>query len=171
MAGRLAVELSAKPDYLQFRIVGADDEGRELVRVDRSGANNAVRIVPEQELQKKGGKDYMAATMALRDGEIYESPIDVNREHGVIERPLTPVLRLATPIYSDDGIPIGALIVNMDMRPIFDRIRSGNTAGALSTSSMSKATTCFIPTAAENSVSNLGGGIAFKMPTRLSLKC
>src|SRR5882757_7495743 len=37
IAGRLLAELEAKPAYAQFRIIGAEDGGREMVRVDRSG--------------------------------------------------------------------------------------------------------------------------------------
>jgi hypothetical protein len=51
---RLVVELGPKPAYSQFRLIGIDDGGRELVRVDRSGPNGAVRVVPDAELQRKG---------------------------------------------------------------------------------------------------------------------
>ncbi len=35
MASRYAAELAAKPSYRAFRIVGLDDGGRDIVRVDR----------------------------------------------------------------------------------------------------------------------------------------
>lgn len=129
MAKRFVAELSAKPLYLQFRIVGVDNGGRELVRVDRTGPSNSVRIVPDSELQQKGDREYMTATTALSVGEIYISPIDLNRENGAIERPLSPVLRVGAPIYADDGALFGALIINMDMRPVFGRIRASNVPG------------------------------------------
>mgnify|MGYP003693988979 CR=1 FL=1 len=53
LASRLAAELEAKPAYAMFRIIGLDDDGRELVRVDRAGPNETVRIVPEEELQRE----------------------------------------------------------------------------------------------------------------------
>src|SRR6476646_10059593 len=52
-AERLVAELRAKPEYAQFRIIGIDDGGRELIRIDRSGPNGAVRLVPDAELQQK----------------------------------------------------------------------------------------------------------------------
>lgn len=128
MASRYMAELSVKPLYLQFRLIGLRDGGRELVRVDRSGPNNSVRIVPDDELQHKGDTDYMAATMALQPGEVYISPINFNREHGEIVRPPVPVLRVATPIFSADGSPFGALVINMNMQPIFGRMRSSKSA-------------------------------------------
>jgi hypothetical protein len=53
LASRFAAELDAKPTYAMFRIIGLDDGGRELVRVDRNGPNRTVRIVPESGLQKR----------------------------------------------------------------------------------------------------------------------
>jgi hypothetical protein len=37
MAERLVAELKAKPSYAQFRILGIENGGREILRVDRSG--------------------------------------------------------------------------------------------------------------------------------------
>jgi hypothetical protein len=37
MAARFAIELASTPAYAQFRIMGIDDGGREIVRVDRKG--------------------------------------------------------------------------------------------------------------------------------------
>ena len=53
MAGRYAAELASKPAYSQFRIIGIDNGGREIVRVDRYGPSGAVRIVPDSELESK----------------------------------------------------------------------------------------------------------------------
>ena len=41
LASRLAAELEAKPTYALVRIIGFDDDGRELIRVDRAGPNDA----------------------------------------------------------------------------------------------------------------------------------
>src|SRR5947209_4982802 len=65
IANRLAAELEAKPAYAMFRIIGQDDDGREVVRVDRMGPNDTVRIVPEEELQKRGQRNYFQEAMLL----------------------------------------------------------------------------------------------------------
>jgi hypothetical protein len=62
---RLSAELDAKPAYSQFRIIGIENDGREVVRVDRSGPNGAVRIVPEAELQRKGDQPSFKNTIKL----------------------------------------------------------------------------------------------------------
>ena len=123
LLSRLVVELGAKPIYSQFRFIGIEDGGRELVRVDRSGPNGAVRVVPGAELQRKGERPYFKETIGLPENEIYVSPIDLNQERGAIEIPHVPTLRVATPIFAPDGKPYGVVVINVDMRPALDRIR------------------------------------------------
>ena len=65
LASRLAAELEAKPSYSMLRIIGVEDDGRELFRVDRQGPDGAVRIVPEAELQRRGDRDYFRETIRL----------------------------------------------------------------------------------------------------------
>ncbi len=124
IAERLSAELDAKPAYAQFRILGIENDGREIVRVDRSGPNGAVRIVPEAELQRKGDQAYFKDTIKLGAGEIHVSALDLNQENGITEPPHMPTLRVATPIFAPNGNPFGIIIVNVDMRPAFDRVRS-----------------------------------------------
>ncbi len=124
MAARYAAELAAKPNYLAFRIIGADD-GREIVRVDRSGPGNSVRVVPDAELQPRGDRDYVQATIRLAPGEVYVSPIDLSRDQqGMVATPHLPVLRVATPLQKPDGSLFGLVIINVDMRPTLTRIRA-----------------------------------------------
>jgi hypothetical protein len=44
---RIAADLAAKPAYAAFRFIGVEDGGREILRVDRSGPDGAIRIAPE----------------------------------------------------------------------------------------------------------------------------
>ena len=123
-AQRLLAELEAKPAYAQFRVIGIEDGGREIVRVDRSGPDHAIRLVPEAELQRKGDRGYFKDTISLPANAIYVSALDLNQENGVIEVPHVPTLRIATPLMGPDGKPFGIVIINIDMRPAFDRVRS-----------------------------------------------
>jgi PAS domain S-box-containing protein len=124
IASRLAAELEAKPTYAMFRIIGLDDDGRELVRVDRAGPDETVRIVPEEGLQKRNNRSYFQETIGLTPGQIYVSPLDLGRRNGLIEQVHRPTLRVATPIFADDGSLFGLFMINVDMRRAFDRIRS-----------------------------------------------
>ena len=124
MAERLLAELEAKPSYAQFRIIGIEDGGREILRIDHSGPNGAIRLVPDAELQRKGERPYFRDTISKGANEIYVSALDLNQENGVIETPHVPTLRIGTPLLGPDGKPFGIVIVNVDMRPALDRVRS-----------------------------------------------
>lgn len=132
IATRLAAEIEAKPSYGQFRIIGLDDDQRELVRVDRSGPNGSARIVPDGELTRKGERTYFQETIRLAPGEIYVSPLDLATRQGGTTTAYIPTLRVATPLFTPDGKPFGIIIANIDMRPALDRVRaSTNSGGAI----------------------------------------
>ena len=129
---RFEAELLAKPNYYQLRYIALDDGGRELVRVDRSGPGGSPRTVPDSELERNDGRIAFTETIRLPPGGVYVSPVELNRNNGVIETPHVPVLRVATPIHAPDGRPFGIVIINVDMRPEFARIRESATRGARS---------------------------------------
>jgi PAS domain S-box-containing protein len=124
MEGRLAAQLHIKPAYSQLRFIGIADGGREIVRVDRMGPNGAIRIVPEAELQRAGETPYFSEAIRLAPDGIYVSPIDLNRENNATEMPRVPTMRIAAPVFAPDGKPFGIVVINIDMRPVLDRVRS-----------------------------------------------
>src|SRR5258708_5097803 len=126
---RFEAELVSKLNYHEFRYIGIEDGGRELVRADRSGPGGAPRTVPDSELQRKGDRPAFAETIRLPAGEVYVSPVELNQENGVIQTPHVPVLRVATALRAPDGRPFGIVIINVDMRPAFTRIRNAATDG------------------------------------------
>jgi PAS domain S-box-containing protein len=123
LAGRLAAQMALKPAY-SLRFIGVADGHREIVRVDRSGPNGAVRIVPEAELKRVGDAPYFRDTIKLAADQIYVSPVSLSEENGVIETPHAAILQIAKPVLATDGKPFGIVIVNVDMRPALDRVRS-----------------------------------------------
>ncbi len=108
--------------YAQVRLIDADSLGHELVRFDREG-ERIVRM-PDSLLQPKGTRDYYKTTMALGRTERYFSPIDLNKEHGVVVRPLLPTLRASAPLFSPRGTRAGIVIINTDLRPFFAELSS-----------------------------------------------
>lgn len=95
----------------QLRVI-SNDEGNELVRVDR--VDNQIVAVPNENLQNKFDRVYFEQSSQLSDGEIYISPINLNRENGQIQYPLNPTLRLAVPIFFENGESVGILIMNIN---------------------------------------------------------
>jgi PAS domain S-box-containing protein len=128
LTSRFVAELKTKPAYYQYRLIGIADGGREIVRVDRAGPGGAIRIVPNAELQTKGDRPYFKAAVRLPAGEVYISQIDFNREHGAIDLPRVPTMRVAAPVFASDGKPFGILIINLDMRPAFAIARNAEHA-------------------------------------------
>ncbi len=122
-AQRLGIVFSqfgeAKPQYLQLRYL--DEQGNELVRVDIR--DSVAGVVPDNDLQNKATADYFTKTMALGPGEVHVSPLELNREHGRIEKPVTPVIRFATPVFNEAGQRRGVVVLNVFGDAIL-RIRS-----------------------------------------------
>ena len=124
LAARFIAELSAKPSYLQFRLIGAANGGREILRIDHSGPGGSVRRVPDAELRPRGTRDYFEQAMALAPGQIYVSSIDLNQHNGAIAEPHVPVFRVATPLQAPNGEIFGILAINIDLGPLFASIRA-----------------------------------------------
>ena len=129
MAARLAAELDAKPAYAEFRIIGVEDGGREIIKADRLGPSGAVRLAPEAELRQMGDKAYFADTIKLPPDELYVSALDLMGEDAAATEAHKPTLRVATPVFAPDGKPFGVVIVNVDMRPALFRVRSSMRPG------------------------------------------
>lgn len=113
--------LKVKPS-VQIRFIRSN--GRESIRVDRSGPNGSIRIVPQAELQDKSLSRYFTETAALKNGSVYVSEIELNREFGEIVEPLQPVIRAATPIYDSAGHLFGIVIINHNLQSTFDQLQS-----------------------------------------------
>ena len=123
LTSRFSAELTAKSWYDEWRIVGAADGGREIIRVDRSGAGGASRAAPDSELQRDGDQDYFQKTIALAAGDVYISPIDLKQTRGAAGTHV-PTMRVAAPLIAADGRRFGIVIADLDLRPVFDRIRA-----------------------------------------------
>ena len=121
LLGRLTADVQANPAYAKFRIIGTD--GTEYLRVDRSGPNGSVRSVPDEALQKKDERPFFQDAMKLPDGQIYVSAVDLNVDDGVIQTPYVPTLRVAGPLFGPGHRLFGIVVINVDMRQMFDRIR------------------------------------------------
>jgi HAMP domain-containing protein len=110
--------------YYQIRYL--DENGQEIVRIDSNKRNT--HIVRERKLQNKSTRGYFTNSYELAVGDVYVSSLDLNREHGRIEKPYKPVIRYATPIkYSfgeHSGKPAGIIITNISAAVFLDKIET-----------------------------------------------
>ncbi len=100
--------INNKRIYDQLRYI--DENGQEVIRVDLE--NGTPVVCKKDKLQNKADRYYFKDTMAIENGEIYISKLDLNKEHGEIEQPLKPMIRFATKIYDQNGNSKGIIISN-----------------------------------------------------------
>jgi diguanylate cyclase (GGDEF)-like protein/PAS domain S-box-containing protein len=105
-----------KRAYDQVRFI--DDEGMEVVRINFNYGNPAI-VAPEG-LQNKAKRYYFRDTFALKRGEAFFSPLDLNIEGGKIEEPLKPMIRVGTPVFDDSGRKRGIVLLNYFGRYLLD---------------------------------------------------
>lgn len=104
--------------YDQFRII--DIHGNEILRYERVDKDS----MASAPLQSKTDRAYFQKGLSLNKGQIYISPIELNREHGVLETPHRPVIRGVTPIFDINNDPVGIAVVNFNMAKIFGLMRT-----------------------------------------------
>ncbi|MES9905294.1 MAG: diguanylate cyclase [Sedimenticola sp.] len=94
--------------YDQIRLI--DEKGMETLRVNMNGRVST--IVPEGELQNKSDRYYFTHTVKQQPGTQFISPLDLNIEHGKVEQPIKPVVRVATRLSDLSGNSRGIIILN-----------------------------------------------------------
>lgn len=102
-------------DYIRY----IDDQGQELVRVNNE--NGRITVVPQNKLRNQGTASYVGETLALNAGQVYISPAELKRDNGQIEDPPKPIIRYATPIYSEQGAKRGLIIINVRANDLFEQ--------------------------------------------------
>lgn len=115
-----------KKIYDQVRYL--DENGMELIRIDLEGDEGIT--YHGKDLQNKGDRYYFTDTMKLKKGEVYISPLDLNIEHGKIEQPIKPMLRISTKVHDKNGKCKGIVIVNYYAKIMladFDKMGYGST--------------------------------------------
>lgn len=104
-ASRALVFSRQQSAYDQIRYL--DQSGQEILRINQGGVR-----VPANQLQNKADRSYFLKTRDLAPGQIYVSQFDLNIEAGVIEQPLKPMVRYATPVTDAAGNRRGIYVLN-----------------------------------------------------------
>jgi len=111
-----------KSVYDQIRFL--DVTGMERVRVNHDGG--APSVTPDVDLQDKGRQYYFEDVIRLQPGKVFVSPFDLNIEHGAIEQPLKPMIRIGTPVADANGRKAGILLLNYLGENLLRRLREAS---------------------------------------------
>jgi signal transduction histidine kinase/CheY-like chemotaxis protein len=113
--------MGAKLGLTAYHLIEATDGGRELIRVEREGAEGVLRVAATAKLTPRD-EDLLRRALALPDKDLYFSPISfLPPRTGT--GPAIPAISVAAPLRGPGGDPFGALVLEFDLRPIFERIR------------------------------------------------
>lgn len=117
MSGIFQSLLRANPDLLQARLLSL--AGRELVRVQRIGQE--IRPVEAENLQDKGGRDYVRTAHAAAPSTVVVIPITLNREQGPNPHEGIPMLRSMA---RSAGTGAVIVVLNFDARALEADLRA-----------------------------------------------
>jgi len=162
VASRFLAEMALKPAYEKMRLIGIEDGGREIIRIDRKGPGDQVRLVPDADLQQKGGRDFFKKAIALRAGETHVAPISLDRDDTAVIEPHIPILAVATPLFAPDGSPFGIVKINLDMRPALGQARASTRPGGMTYVVNGQGDFLVHPHPSLEFASQLGGGTSWK---------
>lgn len=125
VAREFLVIMSAKHWVDQLRYI--DRQGNEVIRVDRRGRK--VAEVAPAELQNKADRYYVERGLALSPGALYVSRLDLNVEHGAVEIPWRPTLRIVIPVAAADGQALGLAVMNLSAAQMLEELSRIQTHG------------------------------------------
>jgi PAS domain S-box-containing protein len=106
--------------YDQVRFL--NEHGQEAVRINWNGGQPTV--VPVEQLQNRRKYPYVQNTLALDEKAVFMSPFDLNIEHGVIEQPIKPTIRLSAPVFDSEGKKRGLVVLDYRGQRLLNRLRA-----------------------------------------------
>ena len=123
LAKEVSETVRARRNIDQLRFI--DSAGMERVRIN--AAATGIVTVPAAELQDKSDRYYVQEIAKLPAGAVYVSPLDLNIEHGVVENPHKPMVRVGAPVFDATGTRRGMLVINYLAAPMLEDFKQGIT--------------------------------------------
>lgn len=108
------------PEVAQVRLLGVAENYRELVRVQNR--HDAISATPWADLQAKGARDYVQNALQQPPGQVYLSPMELNREWGKIDFPAWPTYRAVLPIDDGQEEVYALLVINYRAEPLINTL-------------------------------------------------
>jgi len=112
-----------KKSYQQIRFLNT--KGLEIIRINYK--KGRVKNVSDTALQDKSDTAYFKKAIKLKNGDLYISPLNLNYEHGVVEKPIQPTIRYATPVFDKLNELLGVIVLNVNVQNIMQIMASEST--------------------------------------------
>jgi PAS domain S-box-containing protein len=112
----------SKEKYSQIRFI--TDTGMETVRVDYFKDKSS--IIDKTNLQNIKKHYYFSRAFELEKGQMYISPLDLNKIGEKIEVPRKPMIRFGIPVFNDNYDKIGIILLNYLGDNLLDKFRKLN---------------------------------------------
>lgn len=113
--------INSTPDISQLRYI--NEFGDEKLRFDRTMLGASGFYVEKEKLQNKASRYYFKEIKKLKEKDIWYSKLDLNIEHGKIQKPIVPTLRVGTPVYIKGEFK-GIIIMNIFFKDIINEFIS-----------------------------------------------
>lgn len=127
---RKELTLLGQSQYLYDQLRLLDAKGNERIRIDFDHGHAS--IPANTDLQNKSHRYYFKRGIACEPG-LFLSRFDLNVEHGVIETPHKPTIRVAASVKNEQNSPQGVVVLNFRGDDLLQRLldASANSDGQL----------------------------------------
>jgi signal transduction histidine kinase len=98
-----------------------DENGMEVASVRYK--NGRAFIVNKRDMNSAADSDYFRVPYTLEKGGIFASPMVLHEEGGRVANPITPVIRLSTPVFDKRGRKRGVIVVSYLGQKIIDEVK------------------------------------------------
>lgn len=112
--------MKTHPSYFQIRLIDAKQHGIERVRIDRD-VGSLLRVEGD-DLQEKSHFPYVFNTLQQAPGTPHFSKPVINREIGAHAGEGKPSLHLSVSIYDRNNVPLGLVVINIDLEGKFRQL-------------------------------------------------
>ncbi|MCI5143042.1 MAG: HAMP domain-containing protein, partial [Candidatus Electrothrix sp. ATG1] len=112
--------LLSKDYYYKLRFINT--KGLEQITIRYNRKTGKVFTESQEDLQDRRHRDYFLEPMKRGREDIFLSAMNLNEEHGKIEKPYVPVLRFARPVIGDNNVRYGVVVMNVYADSFLERI-------------------------------------------------
>lgn len=126
LADNFKVMLTAEKSYLTVELIEIADDGREIVKVDRT--NNGIFRVPPGDLEQRGRAAFFRNAIKQPIGTPYISEIAPEDSSGTVNTAGSPVIHVATVVTTQNGARFGIVKITIDCARLISRLLSFNDA-------------------------------------------